>query len=81
MSKHPSEMTPAELMALRAVNRARGPTVVEFYSETGALWQVCRGLGEPWARVYAGYDYDRRTLPLIVGPGFSGRRHGLNGPP
>lgn len=71
-------MSPTELMNLRAVNRARGPAVFEVYADNGALWRVCQGLGEPWARVYAGYDYDKRTLPLLVGPGFTGRRHRPN---
>ena len=80
MSKHPSEMTRWELMGLRAVNRARGQPVFSFYAEGGALWNVCIGLGEPWVRVYGGYDLDKRTLPYIAGPGFTGRRHGLNPP-
>ena len=79
MSKHPSEMNTWELMSLRAVNHARGGQIVfRFYDETGALWEVTRGLGDGWVRVYAGYDLDKRTLPYIIGPGFSGRRHGLN---
>jgi hypothetical protein len=73
-------MSIGELMNLRAVNAARGPAVFEFYNRTGALWRVCQGLGEPWVRVYAGYDLDKRTLPYIVGPGFRGRLHGLNTP-
>jgi hypothetical protein len=81
MSKHPSEMTADELMGLRAVNSARGREVVfSFYNETGALWHVIPGLGEPWTRVYGGYDLDKRTLPYVIGPGFTGRRHGLNPP-
>jgi len=81
MSKHPSEMTMGELMSLRTVNTARGtPTVHSFYDEGGALWNVTSGLGEGWVRVYGGYDLDERTLPYIIGPGFTGKRHGLNRP-
>jgi hypothetical protein len=78
--KRPSDMTLGELMGLRAVNRARGQPGFQFYDETGALWHVCTGLGEPWVRVYGGFDLDKRTLPYIVGPGFTGRLHGLNAP-
>jgi hypothetical protein len=81
MSKHPSEMTIGELMSLRAVNTAGGSqTVYSFYADSGALWEVTRGLGEDWVRVYAGYDLDQRTLPYICGHGFRGRQHGLNPP-
>jgi hypothetical protein len=74
-------MTVGELMGLRAVNSPRGrQSTFQFYDETGALWKITPGLGEPWVRVYAGYDLDRRTLPYVVGPGFHGRLHGLNPP-
>lgn len=47
----------------------------------GRIWDIARGLGEPWVRVYAGYDLDARTLPYIAGPGVAGRprRALLNG--
>ena len=81
MNKHPSEMTIGELLSLRLVNHARGSsTVHSFYDEGGALWNVTTGLGGGWVRVYAGYDLDKRTLPYIIGPGFTGRLHGLNPP-
>jgi len=81
VSSHPRDMTIGELMSLRVVNSARGsPTVHSFYDEGGALWEVTRALGDGWVRVYAGYDLDKRTLPYIIGPGFTGRRHGLNRP-
>ena len=78
--RHPNNMSAAELLALRAVNRARGPAVRSFTDEAGRIWDIARGVGEPWVRVYAGYDLDARTLPYIVGPGFTGRRRGLNTP-
>jgi hypothetical protein len=81
VGKHPSEMTLGELMSLSAVNHARGgQTVHSFYDDAGGLWNVTRALGAGWARVYGGYDLDKRNLPYIVGPGFTGRRHGLNPP-
>jgi len=78
---NPRDMTMWELMMLTAVNSARGsPTVLTFYDEAGALWEVTRALAGGWSRVYAGYDLDKRTLPYVVGPGFRGKRHGLNRP-
>lgn len=79
--RHPDDMSAAELLALRAVNRARGPAVRTMTDEAGRIWDIARGLGEPWVRVYAGYDLDARTLPYIAGPGVAGRprRALLNG--
>ena len=79
MSKHPSEMTIGELMGLRAVNTARGGQIVSGSTlRTGRYGRSTRGLGETWARVGAGYDLDKRTLPYMLGPGFTGKRHGFN---
>ena len=71
--RHPTDMSPAELLALRAVNRARAPAVRSFTDEAGRIWNIAAGLGEPWVRVYAGYDLDARTLPYTAGPGVAGR--------
>ena len=66
---HPNDMSAAELLALRAVNRVRAPTVRSFTDEAGRIWNIAAGLGEPWVRVYAGYDLDARapiSQPLSV---------------
>jgi hypothetical protein len=74
-------MTTRELMSLSAVNHARGgQTAHSFHDEAGALWNVTHDLGGGWARVYADYDLDKRTMPYTVGPGFTGRLHGMNAP-
>ena len=78
MSKHPCEMTREELLALRTMTIQRRPAAHSFADEAGRIWNITAGMGEPWVRVYAGYDLDRRTLPYIIGPGFTGRRRGLN---
>ena len=80
--RHPNDMSAAELLALRAVNRARPLAVRSFTDDAGRIWNIARGLGEPWVRVYAGYDLDARTLPYIGGPGVADRprRALLNGP-
>ena len=74
MIKHPADMTMDELLALRAVNRARGAVMRSFADEAGRVWNVAAGRGEPWVRVYASFDLDRRTLPYISGPGVGGKR-------
>jgi hypothetical protein len=75
------DMSVAELLVLRAVNRAHGPVARTVTDEAGRIWDIARGLGEPWVRVYAGYDLDARALPYIAGPGVTGRprRSRLNG--
>jgi hypothetical protein len=79
--RHPNDMSDAELMALRAVNRARPPVARSFTDEAGRIWNIAQGLGEPWVRIYAGYDLDARALPYITGPGVADRprRTLLNG--
>ena len=65
-------------VAARSQPRPR-PARLQLLREERDAWNVCVGLGEPWVRVY-GDDLDRRTLPYIAGPGFTGRLHGLNPP-
>jgi hypothetical protein len=67
------KLNPGDPMNLRAVNRPCGPVLHTFTDDAGRTWNITRGLGEPFVRVYAGYDLDKRTLPYIAGPGVAGR--------
>jgi hypothetical protein len=69
-------MTLKELMDLRAVNSARGDPIVRRCSSGPARSGRSPALGsDGWVRIYPGYDLDKRTLPYIIGAGFTGRRH------
>jgi hypothetical protein len=69
-------MTIEELMALRTMTIQRREAVHSFADDARRIWNITPGWGEPWVRVYAGYDLDRRTLPYVSGPGVGGKRRG-----
>ena len=63
VSKHPRDMTREELLALRAMTIQRRAAEHSFADDAGRFWNVTPGMGEPWVRVYVGYDLDRRIEP------------------
>jgi hypothetical protein len=70
---HPRELNTVDLMNLRAVTVTRHPEVARRFADSaGRIWDIVPGFGEPWVRVYAGYDLGRRTQPYIAGPGVAG---------